>query len=59
MRDFGLSKSLVSDVRLRRTGAFMGTPQFAAPEQMRGTDVDERTDVYAVGATLYSLISIP
>ncbi|MFL5339181.1 MAG: protein kinase domain-containing protein [Gemmataceae bacterium] len=55
--DFGLSKSLVNDAALTRTGAFMGTPLFAAPEQVRGGQVDERTDVYAVGATLYYLIA--
>jgi hypothetical protein len=55
--DFGLSKSLVSDAALTRTGAFMGTPLFAAPEQVRGGQVDERTDIYAVGATLFYLIA--
>jgi uncharacterized RDD family membrane protein YckC len=55
--DFGLSKSLVSDAALTRTGAFMGTPLFAAPEQVRAGKIDERTDIYAVGATLFFLIS--
>ncbi|HVX13866.1 MAG TPA: protein kinase [Pirellulales bacterium] len=55
--DFGLSKSLVSDVSLTRTGGFLGTPQFAAPEQVRGGVVDQRTDVYAVGATLFCLLT--
>jgi uncharacterized RDD family membrane protein YckC len=55
--DFGLSKSLVSDAELTRTGAFLGTPQFAAPEQVRGGVVDQRTDVYAVGATLFCLLT--
>lgn len=55
--DFGLSKSLVDDAHLTRTGAFMGTPMYAAPEQVRGSKVDERTDVYAVGATLYAMIA--
>ncbi len=55
--DFGLSKSLVTDVSLTRTGSFMGTPLYAAPEQIRGGPVDQRTDVYAVGATLFTLIA--
>ena len=54
--DYGLSKSLVSDSSLTRTGAFLGTPQFAAPEQIKGGDVDARTDIYAIGATLYFLL---
>jgi hypothetical protein len=55
--DFGLSKSLVSSSHLTRTGAFMGTPLYAAPEQIRGDKVNEQTDVYSVAATLYCLIA--
>jgi len=55
--DFGLSKSLVADDGLTRTGAFLGTPQFAAPEQVRGGGVDQRTDIYSVAATLFCLLT--
>ena len=56
--DFGLSKSLVStEVNLTQTGTFMGTPSYAAPEQIRGGDLDGRTDIYAIGATLYFLLT--
>lgn len=55
--DFGLSKSLISEAELTRTGAFLGTPQFAAPEQVRGGVVTQATDVYAVGATLFCLLT--
>ncbi|MGH7194502.1 MAG: protein kinase domain-containing protein, partial [Candidatus Saccharimonadales bacterium] len=55
--DFGLSKSLVSDAELTKSGSFLGTPQFAAPEQVKGGVVDQRTDVYAVGATLFCLLT--
>jgi serine/threonine protein kinase len=55
--DFGLSKSLVADAGLTRTGAFMGTPMFAAPEQVKSQAVTVQTDVYAVGATLYHLLT--
>ncbi|HEV3006483.1 MAG TPA: protein kinase [Pirellulales bacterium] len=55
--DFGLSKSLVADTALTQTGAFLGTPQFAAPEQVRGGQIDQRTDIYAVGATLLCLLT--
>ena len=57
--DFGLSIStLTRDVRheLGTTG-FAGTPQFAAPEQLRGEALDVRADIYAVGATLYYLLT--
>jgi serine/threonine protein kinase len=54
--DFGLSKSLASDSHLTKTGAFLGTPLFASPEQVRGEPLDPRTDVYSVAATLYYLL---
>ena len=55
--DFGLSIStLARDVGQRLTG-FEGTPSFAAPEQLRGQPLDVRADIYAVGATLYYLLT--
>jgi len=55
--DFGLSKSLVSGADLTKTGTFLGTLLYAAPEQIKGDRVDYRTDVYAVAATLYFLLA--
>lgn len=55
--DFGLAKSFYGDVALTQTGAFVGTPQFAAPEQLRSGHVDARTDIYAVGGTLFYLLT--
>ncbi|HEX7449124.1 MAG TPA: protein kinase, partial [Pirellulales bacterium] len=55
--DFGLSKSLIADSELTRSGAFLGTPQFAAPEQVRGGAATPATDGYAVGATLFCLLT--
>jgi hypothetical protein len=57
--DFGLSIStLTRDVRHElATSGFEGTPQFAAPEQLRGEPLDVRADIYAVGATLYYLLT--
>ena len=57
--DFGLSIStLARDIRHQLTNsAFEGTPQFAPPEQLRGEPLDARADIYAVGATLYYLLT--
>jgi hypothetical protein len=54
--DFGLAKSVSADSSLTRTGAFLGTPLFASPEQIRCDAVDQQTDVYSVAATLYYLL---
>lgn len=56
--DFGLSVSLntmAGDVTWRP--AFQGTPEYAAPEQLRGEPLDVRADIYGVGATLYFLLT--
>jgi serine/threonine-protein kinase len=52
--DFGIAKVFggVGD-RLTRVGAFIGTPQYAAPEQFDGMAPEPATDVYACGALLY------
>ncbi len=55
--DFGLSRSLLSDSRLTRTGSFLGTPLYASPEQIRADPLDAQTDLYSVAATLYFLLT--
>jgi eukaryotic-like serine/threonine-protein kinase len=57
--DFGLVKDLAGAAEgLTETGIPLGSPSFMAPEQARGEpdSVDRRTDVYALGATLYDLL---
>ena len=55
--DFGISRSLSFDKKLTATGGFLGTPAYATPEQLQGKPVDHRTDLYAVGVTLYELLA--
>ena len=55
--DFGISKTLEPEAPLTQSGAFLGTPVYASPEQVRGRDVDFRTDIYSLGATLYALLT--
>jgi serine/threonine protein kinase len=54
--DFGLSISM-SKRAGAGTGLFQGTPQFAPPEQIQGQPLDVRADIYAVGATLFYLLT--
>jgi len=54
--DFGISKQL--DAAQTETGRIVGTPFYMAPEQIRRPDrVDARTDVYALGAVLFELLT--
>lgn len=55
--DFGLSRTLEPDVQLTQSGAFLGSPLYAAPEQIKGREVDVRSDLYSCGATLYALLT--
>ncbi|NOY26172.1 MAG: serine/threonine protein kinase [Oligoflexia bacterium] len=47
--DFGLAKILEDDQDITQQGMTMGSPHFMSPEQARGQDLDERTDIYSMG----------
>lgn len=54
--DFGIAKLMPEfghQGSETKTGALLGTPHYMAPEQVRGGNVDARTDIYAVGCILY------
>ena len=55
--DFGLAKSLEADAGLSRSGEFLGTPRYMAPEQVEGRGIDHRVDLYAVGLILYEMLT--
>ncbi len=53
--DFGLARSMESDLKLTKSGETVGTPCYMAPEQFRGEEVDARTDIYSYGILAYEL----
>ena len=55
--DFGIAKMLGSDHSMTKTGTQMGTVYFMSPEQVRGEKIDQRSDIYSVGVTLFQLIN--
>lgn len=56
--DFGLAKPVDpgTEPALTALGVVVGTPDYIAPEQARGEQIDERVDIYALGGTLYFLL---
>jgi eukaryotic-like serine/threonine-protein kinase len=57
--DFGIARSLDRDVRggLTQTGTVMGTSDYIAPEQARGSKASVETDIYSLGVVLYELLT--
>ncbi len=54
--DFGIAKVLLAGADSTRSGSqIIGTPLYMSPEQIMGTDVDARADIYSLGATLYEM----
>ncbi len=54
--DFGLAK-LTDFQRLTKYGTRMGTIPYMSPEQVRGEEVDERSDIFSMGVVLYQLLT--
>jgi hypothetical protein len=51
--DFGITTTKSADMRLTASGGFVGTPEYVAPEQLKGDAVDGRADQYALACVLY------
>ncbi|HET6830630.1 MAG TPA: serine/threonine-protein kinase [Solirubrobacterales bacterium] len=57
LTDFGLSKQVSSKTMSTGAGTVLGTVDYMAPEQAQGREVDLRTDVYALGVTLFEALT--
>jgi serine/threonine protein kinase len=63
LTDFGIARQVTFTRKegvaqtLAATGLPVGTPEYMAPEQLRGSNVDQRADIYGLGAVLYELLT--
>ncbi|HEY0780894.1 MAG TPA: serine/threonine-protein kinase, partial [Thermoanaerobaculia bacterium] len=55
--DFGIAKVTGQATELTVAGSVMGSPQYLSPEQIRGEELDGRTDIFSLGVVLYELLS--
>jgi serine/threonine protein kinase len=55
--DFGIARTDDSGQRVTETGMLMGTPQYMSPEQIVGSPVDGRADLYACGLVLFEMLA--
>jgi len=54
--DFGIAKAQNSVSEFTRVGAVVGTPHYMSPERALGKEIDERSDLYALGVVLYEML---
>jgi serine/threonine-protein kinase len=54
--DFGIAKVLARE-GVARTVGVMGTPSFMSPEQVRGGDIDARSDIFSLGIIIYTILA--
>jgi len=59
LTDFGVAKMMEADETLDLTGTGMGvgTPEYMAPEQFQGKNVDQRVDIYGLGVVYYEMVT--
>ena len=55
--DLGLAKGVVEENSISTLGSFVGTPEYASPEQFAGIGTDIRSDLYSLGVTLWEMLS--
>src|SRR5205823_5375644 len=57
--DFGIAKLVRSSTSMEKThtGDMLGTPRYISPEQARGVNVDQRSDIYSLGVIAYEMLA--
>lgn len=55
--DFGVTKDIADNAKPTHHGLFLGTAEYASPEQISGADIDGRADVYSLACTAFQLLT--
>jgi eukaryotic-like serine/threonine-protein kinase len=55
--DFGIAKLFRDEADSRQTRSFMGTLAYCSPEQIEGKDLDDRSDIYSLGITMFEVLT--
>ncbi len=60
LMDLGIARTVSTDaetVAVTQTGELLGTPLYISPEQIKGVEIDARSDIYSYGAMLYEALT--
>ena len=55
--DFGIARTSTSTSTMTQAGVLLGTPRYMSPEQITGKKIDSRSDIFALGAILYEMLT--
>jgi serine/threonine-protein kinase len=55
--DFGIARQLASETKLTKSGELLGSAFYLSPEQLKGKEVSEQSDIYSLGIVLYELLT--